>query len=933
MLAVGAKLGSYEVVAPLGKGGMGEVYRARDSKLGREVALKVLPEAMAQDAERMARFQREAQVLASLNHPNIAAIYGLEDSGGVRALVMELVEGPTLAERIATRAGRDPVGAGLAPPSGAQQAGPRPAGGRAMSQEESLHIAKQICGALEAAHEKGIIHRDLKPANVKVTAEGTVKVLDFGLAKALEGEAAQEASSNSPTLSGLATQAGMILGTAAYMSPEQARGKKVDRRTDIWAFGCVLYEMLTGKRAFGGETISDVLAAVIRAEPDWTAVPAGTPAAIGRLLRRCLQKEPKQRLQAIGDARITIEETLSGADVGAIHELPLPGTAVRTSPLQQPVWRRALPWAVAAALLITTILLTALYWRATSVPARSVRSYILPPEKTTFAFEAVTGTPALSPDGRRLVFAARDSTGKEMLWVRELDSLSAQPLDGTQGASFPFWSPDNRSVGYFASGKLMKIDISGGPTQTICDAPSGRGGTWNANGVIVFAPLVSGGLEQVPAAGGSPATLVPLDKSSQLFSLRWPVFLPDGRHFIYWAGNPFSAASPNATRGIYLGSLDGKDHKFLFPADSDALYAPPGTLLFLKGGLNGETLMARPFDTHRLELNGEAFPIAEHVANPRNFSLGHFSVSQNGDLVYEASGTVEVQVAWMDRSGKQLGALGQPGIITDPRLSPDGKTLAEVVTDPQARNVDLWLVDLARGVRTRFTFNPAVEKYPTWSPDGTKIAFSSVRSGQFDIYVKPANGTGTSQPLVEDNAIKYVDDWSKDGRYIAYGRLDPQGKTGWDIWILPLFGDKKPFAFLASQFNEGDASFSPDGKWLAYSSNESGNGRLELYVVPFPQGNGKWQVSTSGGLGLRWRGDGKELFYISEDNKLMAVGIQEKSGSLEIGNPQALFQTSTGTPYDVTPDGKKFVVLTQPTQSSTESLNLVVNWLALLKGR
>ncbi|HEV2177692.1 MAG TPA: protein kinase [Terriglobia bacterium] len=917
-LSVGTKLGPYEILALLGRGGMGEVYRARDTKLGRDVALKVLPEAFAADAERMARFQREAQVLASLNHPHIAAIYGLEDSSSARALVMELVEGPTLAERLS-----------VAPPSRRQ--GPEVGKMPALQFDEALAIAKQIAEALEAAHERGIIHRDLKPANIKITPEGAVKVLDFGLAKALnpQDSTTNLNQANSPTLSAAATQAGLILGTAAYMSPEQAKGKSVDRRADIWAFGCVLYEMLTGRQAFEGETISDVLAAVIRAEPDWATVPPNTPASIRKLTQRCLQKDPKQRLQAIGEARIAIEEALTGGT--GVSPVSIDGqdahatTGEHRSPLQ-----RALPWALAALCFVIAGVFAIGYFRTTSIPVPSVRSYILPPEKTTFAFEAATGTPALSPDGRWLVFAARDSSGKEMLWVRPLDSLSAQPLQGTQGASFPFWSPDNRFVGYFASGKLMKIEISGGPAQTVCDAPSGRGGTWSAKGVIVFAPVQTGGLDRVPAAGGSSAPLVPLDKSSQLFSLRWPVFLPDGRHFMYWAGNPFSAASPSATRGIYLGSLDGQGRKFLFPADSDALYAPPGYLLFLSGGVNGETLMARPFDTRGLTPAGEALPVAEHVANPRNFSLGHFSVSQQGDLVYETSEPDEAQVAWMDRSGKQLGAVGKPGIITDPRLSPDGKTLAEVVTDPQSRNYDLWLVDLARGVRTRFTFNPAVERHPAWSPDGTRITFSSIRGGQFDIYVKPANGTGTSQPLVQDNAIKYVDDWSSDGRYIAYNRFDPQGKTGWDLWILPLFGDKKPFPFLASQFNEGDASFSPDGKWLAYSSDESGNGRLEVYVVAFPQGNGKWQVSTSGGLGPRWRRDGKELFYISEDNKLMAVAIQEKSGTLEIGSAQALFQ-GTGTHYDVTADGKKFVVLTQSTQSGAEPITLVVNWPALLK--
>ncbi|MGD0697638.1 MAG: protein kinase [Terriglobia bacterium] len=900
VLTSGAQLGPYEILSPLGAGGMGEVYRARDTKLNREVALKVLPEAFAANAERMARFEREAQVLASVNHPNMAAIYGLEESTAVRALVMELVEGPTLADRIA----QGPVAI-----------------------EEALPVAKQIAEALEYAHEKSIIHRDLKPANVKVTPEGTVKVLDFGLAKALAPDTSGTHLANSPTISIAATQAGVILGTAAYMSPEQAKGKIVDRRTDIWAFGCVLYEMLGGKQAFEGETVSDVLAAVIMKDPDWNALAADTPAGIQKLLRRCLQKDPKQRLRDIGDARIAIEETLSGTGDAEADLVPAQGRP-QGPPLQP--WRRALPWAAALLCVGLAGVFAIGYFRAISVPARSVRSYILPPEKTTFAFEAKTGTPVLSPDGRKLLFAARNSAGVERLWIRPLDSAAAQPLEDTEGASFPFWSPDSRFVGYFAQGKLMKIDTSGGPNQTVCDAPSGRGGAWSLDGRIVFTPERLAGLEQVAAAGGTPTPLVPLNRSNQQLTLRWPVFLPDGHHFLYFAGNPLSEVAAS-TNGIYLGSLDGKDRKFLVQADSNALYAPPGFLLFLKGA----TLVAQPIDTRRLELTGEAVPVAEEVANPRDYRLGHFSVSQYGDLVYELGGQDREQVAWLDAGGKQLGEVGEPGTIQDLRLSPDGETLAEVA--PAGKNVDLWLLDLARGVRTRFTFNPAEDMSPAWSPDGTKIAFSSMRSGQFDIYVKPTNGTGTAQPLVQDNARKFVDDWSGDGRYLAYMRDSPQGKNGSDIWILPLFGDKKPFPFLASPFNEAQASFSPDDRWLAYVSDESG--KFEVYVVPFPQGNGKWQVSTGGGGNPRWRRDGKELFYVSPADELMAVEVREKSGSLEVGNPRTLFRTNSVAAYrinsvaayDVAPDGNKFVVLTQPAQSSAQPITLVTNWTALLK--
>ena len=885
----------YRIVSKLGEGGMGEVWRATDTKLHREVAIKILPDAFAQDPDRMSRFTREAQVLASLNHPNIAQIYGVED----RALVMELVKGPTLAERIG--------------------AGPIPIA-------EAVPIARQIAEALECAHERGVIHRDLKPANIKLTPEGQVKVLDFGLAAVAQSSAADVAAPmSSPTLTMRATMAGVILGTAAYMSPEQARGKPVDRRADIWAFGCVLYEMLTGRPTFEGGTTSDVLAAVITKDPDWSALAADTSAGIQKLLRRCLQKDPKQRLRDIGDARIAIEETLSG-DAGA--GFVSGGGRPQRSPLQP--WRRALPWAVALLCLGLAGVFAIGYFRAISVPARSVRSYILPPEKTTFASEAKTGTPILSPDGRRLVFGARDSAGVERLWIRPLGSVAAQPLEGTEGASFPFWSPDSRFVGYFAQGKLMKIDASGGPPQVVCDAPNGRGGTWSAGGRIVFAPERLGGLEQVAAAGGTPTPLVPLNRSNRQMTLRWPVFLPDGHRFLYFAGNPLSEAAAS-TNGIYLGSLDGKDRKFLVQADSNALYAPPGFLLFLKGA----TLVAQPIDTSRLEVTGEATPVAEEVANPRDYRFGHFSVSQYGDLVYELGGQDREQVAWLDASGKQLGEVGEPGIIQDLRLSPDGETLAEV--SPAGTNVDLWLLDLARGVRTRFTFNPAEDMSPAWSPDGTEIAFSSMRSGQFDIYIKPTNGAGAPRPLVQDNARKFVEDWSSDGRYLAYMRENPQGKNGSDIWILPLFGDKKPFPFLASPFNETQPSFSPDHRWLAYVSDESG--QFEVYVVPFPQGNGKRQVATGGGRNPRWRRDGKELFYVSPADELMAVEVREKSSSLEFSNPRNLFRTSSVAAYridslaayDVAPDGNKFVVLTQPAQSRAQPITLVTNWTALLK--
>ncbi len=756
-----------------------------------------------------------------------------------------------------------------------------------------------------------------------------MKVLDFGLAKALETENSGVNLANSPTLSVAATREGMILGTAAYMSPEQAKGRAADRRSDIWSFGCVLYEMLSGKQPFSGETVSDTLAEVLKVDPDWSSLPADTPATIQKLVRRSLLKDPKQRLQAIGEARIAIEQTLNPtAQVSGIDFIAPAATAAGAEKVRQPAWRRLLPWGVVAIFLITSAILATLFWRVVSVPERSVRSYILPPEQATFVFQAAFGAPVLSPDGKRLVFSAKSGGANEMLWVRELDSLTSRRLEGTEGASFPFWSPDSQFVGFFASGKLMKIDISGGPAQTVCDASSGRGGTWSKSGVILFAPKVSGSLERVSAAGGEPVAIFADDKADQQLTLRWPSFLPDDNHFLYWSGNPFAVGTAG-NNGIFLASLDGKQRQFLFSSDSDALYSSSGYVLFLRG----ETLMAQPFDADGLKLTGDAVPIAEHIGNPQRYRLGHFSVSQHGELVYEGSETDAGQVVWMDVGGKQLGTLGEPGGVLDARLSPDGKTLIEAIEDPQTSNSDLWLVDLTRGVRTRFTFDPASHGYPAWSPDGTEIAFSSTHAGNLSMYEKAANGTGDIQPLAGDGVEQLVSDWSRDGRYIVYDRLDPQAGGGFGIWILPLFGDKKPFPFIQNAYNLLTPTFSPDGKWIAYSSQESG--RREIFISSFPGANSKWQVSANGGAAPRWRADGKELFYISEDNKLMTVEIQEKGSSLEIGNTQTLFSVNASSslllPYDVTSDGKKFVIVVPVSGSGGEPITLVTNWVAAVK--
>jgi eukaryotic-like serine/threonine-protein kinase len=926
MLNPGMKLGPYEILSPLGAGGMGEVYRAHDSKLGRDVALKVLPARLAADAQRMARFAREAQVLASLNHPNIAAIYGLEESRGVRALVMELVEGQTLAERLsfqlAPASARHSRGSGnpAVPASAGTTAAMK---GSPLQLDEALPIAKQIAEALEAAHDRGIVHRDLKPANVKITPAGMVKVLDFGLAKAFEFEDSPTNVANSPTLSVAATQAGVILGTAAYMSPEQARGKAVDRRADIWAFGCVLFEMLCGEQSFEGETVSDTLAAVIRAEPEWDSLPAATPIAIQRLIRRCLTKDPKQRLQAIGEARIVIEETLSGSHPGAIHD-SLVGAGLKPAPTVA-TWRRVLPWTVGAVLLGAAIFFAVLYLRQSQAPTRAILTQILPPPKSNFVVDSVvTVNPELSPDGDRMVYLAGEPGGKPRLWTRWLDSPQAKPLEGTEDGTAPFWSPDGRYIGFFAEGKLKKLDSSGGSPLDLASAPVGRGGSWGADGTILFAAGINTPIYRVSAAGGTPVVVTAFDKSRQESSHRWPQFLPDNQHFLYYA----VSASPDYS-GTYVGSLAGGEPKLLLRGESNAIFAPPGFLLFVRG----TTLMAQPFDPSRLELSGDSAAIGENVTVLHPAWRSVVSASRNAIVGYWTGASAGGrQILWFDRKGKQVATTGSTDIFQDPRLSPNGKELA-ITIGSLGGNPDIWVYDLARGARTRLTFEPSVERSPVWSPDGTRIAFASTRNLPLHIYEKAANGTGTTQPLLEDDAREIPDSWSSDGRYIAYERQNFQGKIEWDIWILPTFGDKKPFPFLQSQFNETQAAFSPDSKWLAYTSDESGT--EGVYIVPFPQGNGKWGVSTNGGSEPRWRGDGKELFFISPDQKLMAVDILERGSSLQIGNPQPLFRANfsavPGVVYDVASDGKKFVTLSPAEQVSTEPITLVVNWTALVK--
>ena len=882
---IGQTISHYRILEKLGGGGMGVVYEAEDLKLGRDVAIKVLPSNFVNDPERLSRFQREARMLAALNHPNIATIYGLEQSGGVTCLVMELVPGETLAERV--------------------KAGPLPI-------EEALKIAVQIAEALEAAHEKSIIHRDLKPANVKLTPEDKVKVLDFGLAKAFAGDGANDDPSNSPTLSAAATMQGTILGTAAYMSPEQARGKSVDKRADIWAFGCVLYELLTGKQAFHGEDVTDILAAVVRAEPDWQALPAATPPKVRNLLRRCLQKDRRQRFHDAADVRIEIEEALAAPQ----------GVEVTASAPAARSWRERLAWPAAALALTSIAFAVGFVLRAPKAP-EAMRFFVSPPDTWSLmgAGTLTTGPISVSPDGHRIVFLAASADGKSMLWVRSLDTLSAQALAGTEGALRPFWSPDSRFVGFFAGGKLKKIDVSGGPPITLCDSPEVLGGTWNSEGVIVFSPAQNSALQKVSAAGGVPTAATVLGQGEGS-GHRMPFFLPDARHFLYRASKAGDRGGP-----VYLASLDSSERKLLLNSDSSNVLYTQGHLLFLRE----TTLMAQPFDPRRLALTGEAFPIAEQIQTQGNPPAGVFSASENGVLAYQTGSSLEgFKLTWFDRSGKQIGNLGDPAIYGDLELSPDGKR-ASVSISESGKGRNIWIYDVARGLRTRYTFDAANDAPSIWSPDGSRIVFSSNRKGHFDLYQNVSDGSGTEAPLLEDNLDKLPESWSPDGRFILF--MTNGGSTGTALFVLPLTGDRKPVPFLKTQFNELYGQFSPDGRWVVYRSNESG--MYEIYVAPFPGPGGKRQISTAGGTFPRWRRDGTEIFYVAPDNKLMVAAVNGKGSSFEVGTVKPLFDSRVFNglryPYDVTADGQRFLLNTVPGQASSAPITVVVNWTAGLK--
>ena len=898
ILTNGARLGPYEIIAPLGAGGMGEVYRARDPRLGRDVAVKVLPADLAKDTERLARFKREAQLLASLNHPNIAMIYGIEESGGTRALVMELVEGDDLSVLVAR--------------------GPLPLA-------EALPIAKQIADALEAAHEQGIVHRDLKPANIKVRADGTVKVLDLGLAKAMDPAGSSGADiANSPTLTAQATQKGMILGTAAYMAPEQARGKAVDRRADIWAFGAVLYEMLTGRRAFAGETVSDTLAAVLKTDPDWTALPESTPASLCILLRRCLDRDVKQRLRDIGEARVAIAGMGAGAPdtVGNIGWIG--GNESRPAASAKEIGSKSLNQRLAwlfCGVLAFVVLAMAIWWRS-SKPAEQAMYFSVP-------FPVEVRDIAVAPNGHTVALVAYlESARKNVIWIYEVGSQGATSLSNTEGASFPFWSADGRFLAFFADGKLKKMEVAGGPVQTLCDAPSGRGGTWNKDGVIVFAPsgLLLSGLYRISASGGAPARISSPDASRGENTHRWPMFLPDGRHYLYLAANVTGGSDLD---GIFMGLLDSNEKRFVVKTSTNAAFAAPGYLLFYRD----RTLFGQRFDLNTFGLTGEPLAILKDIQDLPRIARTVFAVSSNGLLFAQKSSEASLsRLVWFDRKGNEVGVVGTPDIYANVIISRDGRSVAVDKTDPVSQNTDVWTYDLQRDSPKRLTFDPAIDAMPVWSPDGGRLLFSASRQRVFDMYIKNADGAQEEKLIVHGGTDDFPNDWSRDGKYVLY----TQGRdVWWDLWFVS-FPELKNSLFLKTAATTKNGQFSPDGKWVAYASNETG--KWEIYVTSFPGARGKWQVSTGGGEQPRWAGGGKELFFLSPAGKIMAVPVKT-GASFDAGTPVALFQAnareivanSEQAMYDVDQNGERFLINTQVRKVETQPLAIVLNWNAGLK--
>jgi serine/threonine protein kinase len=883
MSMIGKTLAHYEIISQLGKGGMGEVYQAKDRKLGRDVAIKVLPEEFAKDTDRVARFQREAKLLASLNHPNIAAIHGLEEYGGTQFLVLELVEGETLRDQL--------------------KRGPIPV-------EESLKLALQIAEALEAAHEKGVIHRDLKPSNINVTTDNKVKVLDFGLAKAFAGEQEQLNLSNSPTLSNAATQQGVILGTAAYMSPEQARGKAVDKRADIWAFGCVLFEMITGRVTFSGKDVTDILAAVIRAEPEWSSLPANLHWRLREVLERCLKKDAKDRYHDISDVKLDIQRVLtdpSGVLVQAV-----------TTVKHRKRLGLSLPW-VAAAVVSAAIIAGLAGWNLRKPEPRQVTrfSYEVPTDQQLFG-DSNERALAISPDGRQFVYTT--SAG---LYSRSMDVLDSRLIPGTAGAQNPFFSPDGKWIGYWsaADSKLKKIAISGGAPVTLTDAGPTGSLSWEANDTILYGQSQKG-IVRVPANGGTPILIAQADSGGYIIH---PQMLPDGKSLLF---TTYISSQPYK---IMVQSLKSGVRRELFLGHA-ARYLPTGHIVYEVEN----NLFAIPFNLDRLETAGGAVPLVEGVLR---LNAPQYAVSDSGTLVYVPGTTVSRTLVWVDRNGKEEPLSIPSNIYTEPRISPDGTKVALVIGTGQNR--DVWIWDLVRMTLTRLTFGSDEDDAPVWSPDGKQIAFHTHQKDVVGgIYWKSADGTGEDKPVGSVPGLEiFPFSWSGDGRTLLMQSLSN------DIGVLSTEGDHKHKPLLAEKYAEINPEVSPNGRWMAYTSNESG--QYEIYVRPFPEvDKGRWQVSTSGGHSPLWSRDGRELFYRNGD-AVIAVSVKTEP-TFSLQTPKILFRGSYFPPgstigmirshiWDISPDGKRFLMMklpgTAPGEGGPRRINIVLNWFEELKQR
>jgi len=910
-LTPGQKLAHYLVDRKIGEGGMGEVYAATDTRLNRPAAIKALPAALAAEPERLARFKREAQLLAALSHPNIAGIYGLEQVDDALYLALELVEGDDLLNRIE---------------------------GRKLPHDEAVEIALQIAAALEEAHEKGIIHRDLKPANIKIDADGRIKVLDFGLAKALSNDpdASNDSISlaTSPTLTAvMGTQVGSILGTAGYMAPEQARGKKVDRRADIWAFGVVLFEMLTGEQMFTGDTVTDVIAQVVTREPEWEKLPAGTPPTVRRVLRRCLHKDPRKRLRDIGDAALELRGEFEDESAAGSSTDP---AAMRSS--------RRSAWTIGAVgLLLGLILATVISigLRDSAVETGPTWTNLAPPTGVEIQFGLIL---ELSPDGRKVVFVAESPDGKEsMLWVRDLGDDQARMLEGTENANQPFWSPDSQSIGYFARRKLRRISAAGGPSTELDDTgDSPRGGHWADDDTILYGPDWSQPLYRIPAAGGTATKITELSEERLELSHRWPHMLPDGKHFLFYAVSTYPALNPQNPSevdksGLYIGSLDGDEPKLLQTIPSRAVYVD-GSLLFV----DDNVLTARAFDVASLSFTGEPVALAEGVTQSAGSLWGGalFSVSDTGTLMFVRGARetrVLSQLKWFDRDGNGLESIGDEQPYNDIYLSHDDNRVTTSIGDPG----DIWILDFARDTSTRFTFDSGNDFSAVWSQDGDQVVFTSSRliTGRrftpANLFRKTASGLEEEEllPLAEDVNINFEpSDWSPDGAHVVLTGFTP--RTGADILLYSLESGELS-EYLKTPGDEDSPTFSPDGRWLAYGSNETGD--YEVYVAAYPGPGGKWQVSRDGGQHPRWRADGRELFYAAEDD-LMAVPV-ETDGVFQHGTPVKLFtappllRSESLHTWDVSSDGQRFLVLAPGEGTAVEVgvVSLVQGWRELLE--